>query len=126
MTDTSERARSAEAIHRDTQALFREFKQTGDPKLREELVLLHQNLVRFLAKKFANRGEPLDDLIVNANLLLGLVHLPKGHTFVDQGLGHLVPEREVRGFPKPANYVIVNSDLLLGLAHLPKRHTLVE
>jgi len=72
VTDTSERARTAEAIHRDTQTLFREFKQTGGPQVREELVLLHQNLVRFLAKKFANRGEPLDDLIQVG--MIGLLH----------------------------------------------------
>jgi RNA polymerase sigma-B factor len=31
--------------------------------LREELVVAHLNLVRFLAMKFVNRGEPLDDLV---------------------------------------------------------------
>ena len=31
--------------------------------LRDELVVAHLNLVRYLAVKFANRGEPLDDLI---------------------------------------------------------------
>jgi RNA polymerase sigma-B factor len=31
--------------------------------LRNELVVAHLNLVRFLALKFANRGEPLDDLV---------------------------------------------------------------
>ena len=30
---------------------------------REQLVMSHLNLVRFLANKFKNRGEPLDDLI---------------------------------------------------------------
>jgi RNA polymerase sigma-B factor len=33
-----------------------------DP-LRDELVVVHLNLVRFLAVRFANRGEPLDDLV---------------------------------------------------------------
>jgi RNA polymerase sigma-B factor len=32
-------------------------------ELREELVVAHLNLVRFLAVKFVNRGEPLDDLV---------------------------------------------------------------
>jgi RNA polymerase sigma-B factor len=32
-------------------------------RLRSELVVAHLNLARFLAVKFANRGEPLDDLI---------------------------------------------------------------
>ena len=31
--------------------------------LRDELIVAHLNLVRFLALKFVNRGEPLDDLI---------------------------------------------------------------
>ncbi len=31
--------------------------------LRAELVVVHLNLVRFLAVRFANRGEPLDDLV---------------------------------------------------------------
>jgi RNA polymerase sigma-B factor len=31
--------------------------------VRGELVVLHLNLVRFLAVRFANRGEPLDDLV---------------------------------------------------------------
>jgi RNA polymerase sigma-B factor len=31
--------------------------------LRNDLVVAHLNLVRFLALKFANRGEPLDDLV---------------------------------------------------------------
>ncbi|MGB8964412.1 MAG: SigB/SigF/SigG family RNA polymerase sigma factor [Candidatus Cybelea sp.] len=30
---------------------------------RDELVVVHLNLVRFLAVRFANRGEPLDDLV---------------------------------------------------------------
>ena len=32
-------------------------------RLRNELVVVHLNLVRFLAVLFANRGEPLDDLV---------------------------------------------------------------
>jgi RNA polymerase sigma-B factor len=32
-------------------------------RLRNELVVAHLNLVRYLAVKFANRGEALDDLI---------------------------------------------------------------
>ena len=36
-------------------------KQFGLP--REQLIVSHLNLVRFLASKFKNRGEPLDDLV---------------------------------------------------------------
>ncbi len=43
--------------------MFREFARTRDERLREKLIAIHQNLVRFLAGKFANRGEPLEDLV---------------------------------------------------------------
>jgi RNA polymerase sigma-B factor len=46
-----------------TEELFREFATTRDERIRDELVRRHANLVRFLAGKFANRGEPVDDLI---------------------------------------------------------------
>jgi RNA polymerase sigma-B factor len=43
--------------------LFRQYQRTRSTELRDRLTLLHMNLVRFLAGKFANRGEPLEDLI---------------------------------------------------------------
>lgn len=46
-----------------THELFRRLKEDGDMEAREQLVMSHMNLVRFLANKFKNRGEPLDDLI---------------------------------------------------------------
>ena len=46
-----------------TRQRLAEFAQTREPQLRDELVVAHLNLVRYLAMKFANRGEPLDDLI---------------------------------------------------------------
>lgn len=46
-----------------THELFRRYKEDGDLDAREKLVMSHMNLVRFLANKFKNRGEPLDDLI---------------------------------------------------------------
>jgi len=47
-----------------TRALFERFIRAGRAvELREDLVVAHLNLVRFLAVRFANRGEPLDDLI---------------------------------------------------------------
>ena len=52
--------------------LFRDFKRTGEPGLRERLIQMHLNLVRFLARKFANRGEPVDDLIQVGNI--GLIN----------------------------------------------------
>ena len=47
----------------DIETLFNRYLRTRDPLLRDRLVLLHQNLVRYLAGKFMNRGEPLDDLV---------------------------------------------------------------
>ena len=46
-----------------TRELFRQYKATGDPEVRDQLIVSHLILVRFLASKFKNRGEPLDDLI---------------------------------------------------------------
>jgi RNA polymerase sigma-B factor len=43
--------------------LFRRFVQHRDPALREELVGVHLPLVEYLARRFRNRGEPLEDLI---------------------------------------------------------------
>jgi len=58
-----ERIEAAGWSEQEAEQLFREFKETRDPRLRERLIELHQNLVRYLASKFANRGEPLEDLI---------------------------------------------------------------
>ena len=46
-----------------TRELFALYKEQGDEDARNELVMSHLNLVRFLASKFKNRGEPLDDLV---------------------------------------------------------------
>jgi RNA polymerase sigma-B factor len=49
--------------HRRSHADFPEKLDPEYERLRDELVVAHLNLVRFLAVRFANRGEPLDDLI---------------------------------------------------------------
>ena len=46
-----------------TRELFRRYKQDGDSEARDQLIVSHLNLVRFLASKFKNRGESLDDLV---------------------------------------------------------------
>jgi RNA polymerase sigma-B factor len=46
-----------------TRELFRRYKEEGDEEARSQLIVSHLNLVRFLAAKFANRGEPLEDLV---------------------------------------------------------------
>ena len=48
---------------RITRELFRKYKEEGDEDARDQLVMNHLNLVRYLASKFMNRGEQLDDLI---------------------------------------------------------------
>jgi RNA polymerase sigma-B factor len=58
-----EEASPARARDAATPELFEEFHRTRDPQVREKLILAHSNLVRYLAGKFANRGEPLEDLI---------------------------------------------------------------
>jgi len=44
-------------------AQLRAAGESGHERVRDELVVAHLNLVRYLAVKFANRGESLDDLI---------------------------------------------------------------
>ena len=46
------------------------FAATHDPRLREELVTAHLNLAHQLARRFAHRGEALDDLVQVASVAL--------------------------------------------------------
>ena len=46
-----------------TRELFRRYKEEKDSEARDQLIVSHLNLVRFLASKFKNRGESLEDLI---------------------------------------------------------------
>jgi len=43
--------------------LFKLLRETGDSRVRDELISLNIHLVEYLARKFANRGEPLEDLL---------------------------------------------------------------
>ena len=47
----------------EAEELFRQYTASRRLDIRDQLVLMHQNLVRFLAGKFANRGEALEDLV---------------------------------------------------------------
>lgn len=47
---------------RDSDALFIEYSKTRNEQLRDVLVERYEQLVSYLANKFANRGEPVDDL----------------------------------------------------------------
>jgi RNA polymerase sigma-B factor len=56
-------AESAEVLE-----AFREYRRTGDQRLRNELIELHLDLARREAMRFAGRGEPVDDLLQVARL----------------------------------------------------------
>jgi RNA polymerase sigma-B factor len=43
--------------------LFLEYRKTHDERIRQQIVDAYTNLVYFLARKFANRGEPLEDIV---------------------------------------------------------------
>jgi RNA polymerase sigma-B factor len=55
----------------DLTAKFERYRETGDRRLRNELVAETRSLAEACARRFANRGEPLDDLEQVA--MLGLV-----------------------------------------------------
>lgn len=46
-----------------TLELFIEYKITKSHEIRDELVAMYINLVEYLARRFKNRGEPIEDLI---------------------------------------------------------------
>jgi RNA polymerase sigma-B factor len=46
----------------EVRRLLREYAANHDPAVRERLVELNSDLVRFIARRFANRGEPLEDI----------------------------------------------------------------
>jgi RNA polymerase sigma-B factor len=74
--------------------LFQEYQHTWDPALREQLVLAYTRLAAYLARKFAYRGEPLEDLVQVAHV--GLL----------QAVDRFDPERGVK-FTSYATEVIV-------------------
>jgi len=56
-------AKPASTPERDeVRRLLREFARTRDPQIRDRLVELNSDLVHYIARRFANRGEPLEDI----------------------------------------------------------------
>lgn len=78
---TAEKPASRASITREEPAefeeLFAQWKATGDPRLRERLVLMHRNLVMFLARRFNERGELFEDLVQVG--MLGLIYALDGY-----------------------------------------------
>ena len=46
----------------EVRRLLRQYRESRDPKIRERLVELNSDLVHYLARRFINRGEPLEDI----------------------------------------------------------------
>jgi RNA polymerase sigma-B factor len=64
--------------------LYAQWRETGAQELRDRLILMHRNLVSFLARRFADRGEGLDDIVQQG--MIGLIY----------ALDHFDPSRGVR------------------------------
>lgn len=43
--------------------LFKRYRETGDPSIREKIIEKHSNLVHAIARRFRDRGEPYEDLV---------------------------------------------------------------
>jgi RNA polymerase sigma-B factor len=71
----------------ELRALHREYRATSDPerkeRIRERLVEGYRSLVYFLARKFMNRGEPLEDIVQ-----VGFLGLIKAIERFDPDLGN--------------------------------------
>src|SRR6202789_1577407 len=52
----------------ELRAKFVAYAETHDSTLRDDLVAAHLGLAEYLARRFATRGEPLDDLVQVASL----------------------------------------------------------
>ncbi|MDF2441555.1 MAG: polymerase sigma-B factor [Abditibacteriota bacterium] len=72
------------ATETEFQRLFAQWQATGDPQTRDRLILMHRNLVSYLARRFTDRGEMYDDIIQQG--LIGLIN----------ALDHFDPKRGVR------------------------------
>ena len=71
----------------ELRALHRRYRDTTDPaerdRIREQLVAAYHDFVYFLARKFQNRGEPLDDIVQ-----VGYLGLIKAIERFDPDLGY--------------------------------------
>src|SRR5438552_17697624 len=85
--------RPSKAVLRDQ---LTQFHETRDPKLRDELILAYSDLAAYLARKFGNRGEPVEDLIQVASIgLLKAIDrfdIARGHEFAIYTIATVVAE----------------------------------
>lgn len=72
------------AAYREFETTFARWKQTDDPALRHQLILMYRNLVVSLARRFLERGEMFDDIVQQG--IIGLIY----------ALDHFDPARGVR------------------------------
>lgn len=64
--------------------LYAQWRDSEDPALREQMILMHRSLVMYLARRFADRGESMDDIVQQG--MIGLIY----------ALDHFDPSRGVR------------------------------
>lgn len=64
----SPRERSRRPSDAEIVGMFERFHATRDAALRDALILAHQHLPKYFARRFHDRGEPLDDLIQVAQI----------------------------------------------------------
>ena len=63
--------------YEEFEPLFLQWKESGDPRLRERLILMHRSLVAFLARRFVERGELFEDIMQVG--MLGLIYALDGY-----------------------------------------------
>ncbi len=68
----------------DFERIYALWRENDDPALRDQLILMHRSLVMYLARRFADRGEGMDDVIQQG--MIGLIY----------ALDHFDPSRGVR------------------------------
>ena len=68
MSPSERSAASTDSGQRVVAELFRRYRSSGDRQVRDEIIIRHRWIAHYCAKRFANRGEPLDDLVQVAQL----------------------------------------------------------
>lgn len=71
-------------VENEFERVYAQWRENGDPELRERLILMHRSLVMYLARRFSDRGEGMDDVIQQG--MIGLIY----------ALDHFDPDRGVR------------------------------